>query len=178
MIISEESHGWPRVFTTLFVLSFLAGPTSFADEKSPRELAVELVQVMGTDARAALGMHQRADRQFNEGTLKLAQRDCIRLVGREEFTERLASLVDRKLQRGELLDAIAYFRSPIGKRHLAAIENKSNATAEDWPERRAFLDTPAGYLLLTRGLLTNSSELSRAVDMTIRDRFYECENPH
>lgn len=167
-----------RAETFLSFLVLVDGSASFADDKSPRDLATELVQVMGVDARAARMLHQFADGQFNNGTLKLDQRECIRLVGREEFTDRLAKFVNRRLKPEEMRDAIEYFNSAIGKKHLEAVERKANVTAEDWPERRAFLDTPVGYQLFTRGLLTDSTELQRIVDLVIRDRSYECEKAH
>jgi hypothetical protein len=162
------------VLATLLAPALLAGSPAIADDKAPKSLAEELVEVMGADQRAADTMHSLADAQFRDGTIKLKQRECIRHVGRNEFTERLARLV-RKLNPEEMRDAIAYFNSAVGRRHLEAIEQKANVTAEEWPQRRAFLDTTAGYVLLTRATLTDSSEATAVVNQVIRTRFYECE---
>jgi hypothetical protein len=163
------------VLAAVFVPAWLVGPSAFAADKPPRDPAEELVEVMGADQRAADTMHSLADSQLRDGTTKLKQRECIRQVGREEFTDWFARLVDRNLKPEEMRDALAYFTSAVGKKHLEAIEQKANVTAEDWPERRAFLDTTPGYQLITRALLTDSSEAKRVVDRIIRSRFYECD---
>ena len=166
-----------RFIAALWVMASSAGALAIAADPSDKELARQLVEIMGADRRAADQMHGMADAQFRDGTIKLAQRECIRHVGREEFTERLANLVEQRLKPDEMRDGIAYFTSEVGRKHLAAIEQKASVAAEDWPERRAFLDTTAGYLLITRGLVTSSDEAARLVLLFTGRRFRECARP-
>jgi hypothetical protein len=167
----------------LLALLLIPGTPTRAEE-SPRELGRQLVRVMGVDEHAALGV-QRSVSQNVLGEAGESQRECIRRIGRDEFTESLGSIAAGDLTPSEMLDAIQYFLSPIGIKHLRTIREQPGATRvsmssfsrEDQSAMRAFLDTMAGYRLMTRGLLTSSPEARSLFDRKVREALRKCQAP-
>ena len=162
-----------RAHLVLVVLS-CAVLSARAAEPAEDALARQLVQVMQVDERAARQMHRLAEAQYRADTLTRAQHDCILAGNRTEFTERLASLASRGLTMQELRAAIAYFESDVGRRHLESIDDRTNVSSREWAQRRAFLDSSAGYALITRSLL-NGSQAQSLVRYLTSNRMHDCE---
>jgi hypothetical protein len=109
------------------------------------------------------------------------QRECLLKID-SEFVVRGLKRLAGELNAEETRAAIAYFGSPIGKQHrelMRAEVGLSRATLLDYtPDERvafiAFLDTPAGYRLVTRSLLTGSPEVRNLARMAAFDSRNRC----
>jgi hypothetical protein len=86
------------------------------------------------------------------------------------------------LTPAEMNAAINYFRSETGEKHRQVMRAELGlakaSLSDQTPEARsamfAFLDTPAGYRLVTRALLTNALEIRGLIRMQASRAFARC----
>ena len=159
----------------------VALPSHAADARV--EAAKNLVYAMRADEQAA----QLAERYVRDAcrnrTCKVDLTKCLAAIDRERILDRLVSLAKRELTVAEMDAGTAYFRSDVGRKHLEimrATRNLGKGTLNDQkPEDRAamlaFLDTSAGYRLVTRSLLTNSTEVNQMVGRERSEALWECD---
>jgi hypothetical protein len=145
-----------------------------ADYPPRRELALQLVRVAEADIRLA----EDANRILNSSSAKGFR--CKAPVSRGELTEELARIAEHELTEAEMRDGIAYLRSDVGRKHLVLLraveEHRVNKPIPDAAERasmEAFLDSPVGYRLFTRGLLWRSELAQRVFWRVVRGRGWD-----
>ena len=151
---------------SLIVGLLLVVPTHAGDAKD--EAAGSLVRTMG----AVELVEQLVERSVRQ---QCEIKGCeVELEARLSTTDSglimntLVQIAKRELTPAEMEAAIAYFRSEVGSRHLEVIRatrNVGKASLNDQPSEMraamlAFLDTPAGYRLVTRAMLTSSEEVN------------------
>ncbi len=173
--MSREAHVTQRRIHLLALLVAWVPLVSPSAERPLMELPRELVSVMRADERATRELHSLAETMYRMDQLTRAQHDCVLAANRTEFNEELASLVRSTLTMQEMQESLDYFRSEVGQKHLDAIDARENVSRAQWQQRRAFIDTRAGYLLITRALLTTSDEARRATQRISRRRLQDCE---
>lgn len=127
-------------------------------------LARELISVMKLDEQAIQKVEKRILDRCRAEHCDADLRQCLMKFDRQLITLYLESDVVKELRPDEMRDAIAYFRSETGLKHLDILRAEQglggdqtlfNQTPETRARMIAFLDTRAGYLVITRGVLTN-----------------------
>lgn len=133
-------------------------------DKLEEVLARELVATMKIDEQANQKVEKRILDRCRAEKCDADLRQCLMKFDRQDVTEDLESDAVKELTADEMRDAIAYFRSEAGLKHLDILRAEQGLGGEDTifnqtPGTRArmlaFLDTRAGYLVITRGVLTN-----------------------
>ena len=156
---------WRSVGVLWLVIAIAS--TSSQAEESRRELAEELIRAMKADEQAMELAEKQILSRCRYEKCDDELRQCLFKFDRYEFMSTLLSIAERELTPAEMKAGITYFRTEIGEKHrqvLRAEQGLAKASLSDQiPEERAamlaFLDTPAGYLLVTRALLTNSDKV-------------------
>lgn len=167
------------------VLCLILGvaPTSSQADESRHALAEELVRTMKADEQAAERIEKIIIARCREEQCDDELRLCLFKIDRNELLSDLAYFAERELTPEEMTAATAYFRSDIGEKHRQVMRGEvglSKATLYDQaPEARAamlaFLDTPAGYRLVTRALLTNTDKVSGMIRNQAGRAFRRCK---
>lgn len=167
---------WVLITGLLLVVPVQAGNPGGA---SPEDL----IHAMRADEQAARLIERsvRDDCRYQKCKVDLTK--CLMTIDREDLMSSLVSLAKRELTPAEIEAGTTYFRSDIGARHLEFMwatreTGKTYLNDQESTVRAAmlaFLDTPAGYRLVTRSLLTNSTEFNRMVRLKSRLVFYECQ---
>jgi hypothetical protein len=155
------------------ILSLVLGiaPTSSQADEARHALAEELVRTMKADEQASQRIERIIIARCREEQCDDELRLCLFKIDHNELMLYLVSFAERELTPEEMKAAIAYFRSEIGEKHrqvMRAEVGLSKATLYDQTSEAraamlAFLDTPAGYRLVTRALLTNTDKVSGMV---------------
>ena len=109
-------------------------------------------------------------------------RECLLKVDRGHLTDMLVNFSIRELTSAEMEAATIYFRSETGERHRQVMRKELGLSEESLSDQSLemrtamleFLDTPAGYRLVTRALLTNSDEVRWLIGSQAREAFYRC----
>jgi hypothetical protein len=147
-----------------------------------RALARELVSLMKLDEQAVQKTEALILARCRRESCDADLRQCLMKSDREYFAEDFAREARNALSPEEMQQAIDYFRTEAGLRHLDILraeqglgggETLFNQSDETRRRILAFLDTRAGYLLITRSVLTlNSSQL---VGWQADDAFWRCQ---
>jgi len=153
-----------------------------ASEES-RSLAEELIRTMKADDQILELAEKQILSQCRYEKCDDELRQCLFKFDRDEFFGILVYFAERELTPVEMQAAITYFRSEVGDKHRQIMRTElglAKATLNDQtPEARAamlaFLDTPAGYRLVTRALLTNSEKVRQLIRHQARGAFYRCQ---
>lgn len=172
---------WRGFGTFCLVLGF--APTSLQADDSRHALAEELVRTMKADEQAAQRIEKIIVDRCRDEQCDDELRQCLFKLDRNELLSDLTYLAERELTPEEMTVATTYFRSEIGERHrqvMRAEVGLSKATLYDQPaEARAamlaFLDTPAGYRLVTRALLTNTDKVNGMILNQAGRAFRRCK---
>jgi hypothetical protein len=151
--------------------------------ESPRDLARELVRVMKVDGQAEQMVEQLILSRCRAEDCDNERRSCMLKFDHEAYTDSLMWIARRELTTAEMKAGIEYFRSEVGMKHrqiMRAEKGLSTASLSDQrPEDRvrmlAFLDTPEGYRLVTRAVLTNTSEVVDWIARQARMAFADCK---
>jgi hypothetical protein len=149
--------------------------------KISRDLARELIETTRVDAQAVQKVEAQilARCQIEECDADL--RSCLMKIDREYFSSLLEHEFEQALTADEMRQAIAHFRTETGLKHLEILRAEQGLGGKETlfsqtPEVRAailaFLDTRAGYLLITRGVLRQSADAR--VDGQARAAFWRC----
>lgn len=146
------------------------------------DLALQLIRAMKVDEQAAMKVHNLAASRWRSGNITEQQRDCALKVSQTDFTDMLMHFARRELTPAEMQAAIEYFKSTTGMKHIEVMRAEQGLAAtsffkqdpDDQAKMLAFLETPAGYRLITRGLLTTSTEASNYVDRRRRSVTRDC----
>ena len=174
-------RNWRGIRIFLLIAGVQFGSISFAND-SRHLAAVNLIHAMRADEQAAQLVERYVRDACRDSECKVDLTKCVAAIDREGITDRLVRLANRELTPSEIEAGTTYFRSEIGIRHLEvlrATRGLGKATLNDQkPEVRtamlAFLDTSAGYRLVTRSLLTNSTEVNQMMNRERRRVFLEC----
>jgi len=148
-----------------FIVGCLLAIPSYAGN-SGDETAEELIRAMRADELIAQLVERSVRSQCEFKRCEVDLNVCLTNLDRTEIISTLVRIARRELTPAEMKAAIAYFQSEVGSRHLEVIRASKNigegSLNDQKPDTRAamlaFLDTPAGYRLVTRGMLTNSEE--------------------
>jgi hypothetical protein len=111
------------------------------------------------------------------------RRACMLKFDHADFTYTLAAIARRELTPAEMKMGIDYFRSEVGMKHRQIMRAEkglstaslSGQTLEDRARMLAFLDTSVGYRLVTRAVLTNTSEVNEWNAWRARLAFADCK---
>jgi hypothetical protein len=146
------------------------------------ELARELIVITKVDEQAAQKVEKlilaRCQVEKCDGDL----RECLMKIDRDYLTLLQESAFKDELTAEETRQAIAYFRTETGQKHLDILRAEQGLGGSDTlfnqsPETRAgilaFLDTRVGYLLFTRSVLTNTTQ--RWIGGQAREAFWRCQ---
>ena len=172
---------WREFGVLCLVLSVV--PTVSQADESRHALAEELVRAMKGDEQAAQRIEKIIIDQCHEEHCDDEARQCLFKIDRNELLSDLTYFAERELTPGEMAAATAYFRSEIGEKHRQVMRAElglSKATLYDQaPEVRAamlaFLDTSAGYRLVTRALLTNTDKVNGMIRNQAGRAFHRCK---
>jgi hypothetical protein len=153
------------------------------------DLALRLVSAMGIDLQMARGVQSIGEQMFRSGQLDVGQRNCMRGVGRADFTELLRDAATRELSEPELRAAIDYFESPAGKKDLWIAEFRRfsahagalglrmpDLSPTEYDQMRTFGASPVGVKLLSQGVLTGSIPASDHIAQRTRELIGGCRN--
>lgn len=180
--LGTEVHmaAWQRI-GFLWLIAGAAQMSLRASEASG-PLAAELIRTMNADIQATELVEKQILDRCRVENCDADLRECLLKIDRNFLMYRLARFAMRELTPEEMAAATTYFRTETGEKHRQVMRKDlglSKATLSDQtPEVRAamlaFLDTPAGYRLVTRALLTNSDEVRGMISSQARDAFYRC----
>lgn len=156
-----------------------ATPGLAADSRE--EAAQNLIRAMRADELVAQLAERYVRRNCEHRKCEVDLTVCLATMDRGEIVRTLVNIATRELTPAETEAATAYFHTEAGARHLDVIratQYVGEASMNDQkPEIRtamlAFLDTSAGYRLVTRAMLTNSDEVNWLIMRTagqVRDR--------
>jgi hypothetical protein len=146
------------------------------------ELAQELIAVTKVDEQAAQKVEKLILARCQVEKCDADLRECLMKIDKHFFTLFLQSDFRDELTAEETRQSIAYFRTETGQKHLDILRAEQglggsdtlfNQSAETRAGMLAFLDTRAGYLLITRSLLTNSS--NQWIGGKAREAFWRCQ---
>lgn len=155
------------VLMAVAVLQPLAGWAAEPSDIDEDALASELIATMKIDEQAMQLVENRLLAWCRDEKCDADLRQCVLKFDREEITAFMVSDARSELTPDELRQAIAYFRTETGLRHLDILRAERglggdatlfNQTPEDRARMLAFLDTRTGYLIFTRHVLTNESD--------------------
>jgi hypothetical protein len=169
----------------LLVCGALLASSVMHAKDHPRQQAAELIRAMRADRLAAERVElMLLDRCKAEGC-DADHRACLRKPHPEDFVEHFSSRLARELSAEELRAALDYFESEVGDKHIGVLrgevglsrETLFNQQPEDRARMLAWLDTKPGYLLMTRGFLTRTSEINNWIAVRARRAWSECLGP-
>jgi hypothetical protein len=141
-----------------------------------RALARELIATMKLEEQALQKAEARILAHCRHKKCDADLRQCLMKIDRQYFVDFTVSDVTRELTVTEMREGIAYFKSEPGLKHLDVLRAEQGLGGNDTifnqtPEIRArmlaFLDTRAGYLLITRAVLRDG------VNKMATTQFYE-----
>jgi hypothetical protein len=167
------------------------GLTPVHAEHPNAALALRLVSAMGVDLQMARGVQSIGEQMFRSGQLDEVQRECLRGVGRGDFTGLLQEAATRELSAPELRAAVDYFESSAGKKDLGIAQFRRflpragelglrmpDLSPDEYDQMRAFGASPAGVKLLGQGVLTGSTPASDYIVRKTRELIGGCKNAH
>lgn len=180
-------QGFPvRMLMVAAVLCMAQAPARAEDAIAT--LALRLVSAMGVDLQMARGVRSIGEQMYRTGQLDESQRNCLRSVGRAEFTVLLQESASRELSAQELRAAIDYFESDAGKKDLWIAEYRRSAaraaelglrmpdfSPSEYDAMRAFGSSPAGVKLLSRGVLTQTDTATDDIVRKTRQLIGHCK---
>jgi len=148
-----------------------------------RALAEELIRTMKADDQILELAEKQILSRCRSEKCDDELRQCLFKFDRDEFMGTLVYFTARELTPAEMQAAISYFRSEVGDKHRQIMRTELGLAkptlTDQTPEARAamlaFLDTPAGYRLVTRALLTNSDKVRDMIRSQARGAFYRCQ---
>jgi hypothetical protein len=154
-----------------------------ADAQSELEerLARELVSVMKLEDQAVQKVEGRILAQCRREKCDADMRQCLMKIDRRDFVGSVGRALRRELTTDEVTQAIAYFKTEAGLKHLDILRAEQGLGGSDnvfnqAPAIRAgilaFLDTRAGYLLITRSVLSDG--VNGWVTGQFFEAFYRC----
>lgn len=157
---------WALVIGVLVAL-----PATATDSR--REVAENLVHAMRADEQVAQLVERYVRDACRDGSCMVDLTKCLGAIDRNRVMDRLVTIARRELTSSEMEAATVYFRSDVGMRHSEVMKTSRGLSKaslnEQSPEVRAamlaFLDTSAGYRLVTRSILTNSTEVNRIIQI-------------
>jgi hypothetical protein len=145
----------------------LAGQARGAEPDDATSLAAELVATMKIDEQASQKVENEILAWCHANKCDADLRRCLMKFDREEITEDLEDAASSALTPDEMKAAIAYFRTETGLKHLDVLRAERglggdatlfNQSPEDRARMLGFLDTRAGYLIITRQVLTSQTD--------------------
>ena len=147
------------------------------------EVAEDLIRAMRVDELVAQLVERDVRSECRVRKCAVDLKACLKTINRDEIMMWLVFVVEDELTPAEMKAATAYFRSDVGMRHREVIEatrNVGKASLQDQPpEIRTvmlkFLDTPAGYRLVTRAVLTNTERVDRIIERQASDVLNACQ---
>lgn len=164
----KRRQAW--ILGSLVVVSSLALPMTGRAADSQRDLrrdvARDLIATMKLDEQAAQKAEAAVLAWCRAKECDADMRRCVLKFDREEITRNLVVDAENALTVDEMREAIAYFRTETGLKHLDVLRAEqglggdatfSNQAPGDRARMLAFLDTRAGYLIITRSVLTSGS---------------------
>jgi hypothetical protein len=168
-----------RSIGVLWLVIGVAITSTQASEES-RVLADELVRTMKADDQVIELAEKLILSRCQVEKCDEELRQCLFKFDREEFMGKLVHIAEREFTPAEMKAGITYFRTEIGEKHRQVMRAElglAKASLSDQiPEERvamlAFLDTPAGYRLVTRALLTNSDQV-RGMILNLAGRAFD-----
>ena len=185
----EAGVGRPRVRIPSIAAMLCTGLMPAHAGHPNAALALRLVSAMGVDLQMARGVRSIGEQMFRDGQLDEGQRECLRGVGRGDFTELLQAAATRELSELEMRAAIDYFESPAGKKDLWIAEFRRfspragelglkmpDLSPDEYDQMRAFGASPAGVKLLAQGVLTGSVPASDHIVRKTRELIGGCKN--
>jgi hypothetical protein len=173
---------WHRI--GILWLTVAAALTNVAQARDSRHKPAEdLIHAMKADEQAWQLVEKQILVLCQPKKCSREEQQCLFKIDADYFLDRLVSLAERELTPAEMEAGATYFRSEIGMKHrevMRAEQGLAKATLNDQaPDVRAamlaFLDTSAGYRLVTRALLTNSVEVNKLITLRARITFYDCK---
>lgn len=165
----------------LLGLAPVAGWTVDPEWRRTQALARELIDRMKLDEQAVQKVERLILARCHSQTCDADQRQCLLKIDREEFAQDFAHTAEKELTPEEMRQAIAYFRTEAGLHHLEILraeqglggqETLFNQSSQTRARILAFLDTRAGYLLITRSVL--NARGSQLVRMKADLQFWRC----
>ena len=145
------------------------------------QLARELIAVMKIDEQAVQKVERLILARCRVEDCDADERQCLMKLDKDYFTTFIESDAVKEFTADEMKEAIRYFRSETGLKHLDILRAEQglggsdtlfNQSAETRAGILAFLDTRVGYLLITRSVLTNNAN-QRVAGRAI-DAFWRC----
>jgi hypothetical protein len=130
-----------------------------------RELAWELVGLMHLEEQAQQKVERQILARCRVEKCDADLRQCLMKPDDSYYMEYVVSEAVQELTPDEMRQAIAYFRTESGLKHLDILRAEQGLggsdtlfSQDDATRARilAFLDTRAGYLVITRSVLLNS----------------------
>jgi hypothetical protein len=167
----------------LIALGMCVPPCLGADPRYELEqaLARELIATMNLEDQAVQKAEARILAHCRQIKCDADLRQCLMKIDREYFVTFTVSNVSHELTVTEMKEAIAYFRSEPGLKHLDVLRAEQGLGGHDTifnqtPAIRArmltFLDTRAGYLLITRAVLRDG--VNKMASMQFYEAFDRC----
>ena len=164
-----------------WVMAFLLAIPAYAG-KSTDEAAENLVRAMKVEELVAQLVERDVRWKCQIGKCEIDLKVCLTTMDRAFIEYWLVGIAKRELTTAEMEAATLYFRSDTGMRHIEVIRanlgiGKASLNDEK-PEIRAamlaFLDTPAGYRLVTRAVLTNTDAVNTIIRWQSREVLVKC----
>ena len=171
----------PEAMKLSLILGFLLAIPAFAG-KSTHEPAENLVRAMKVEELVARLVERDVRWRCEIEKCEIDLKVCLATMDRAFIEYWLVGIAERELTTAEMEAATAYFRSDTGMRHIEVIRatlgiGKASLNDEK-PEIRAamlaFLDTPAGYRLVTRAVLTNTDAVNSIIRWQSREVLGKC----
>jgi hypothetical protein len=161
--------------------ALLASGVTYGKDDS-RQLAAELIRAMRADRLAAERVEVMLLDRCKEAGCDADHRQCLKKPHPEDFVEYFSGRLARELSDAEMLTALQYFESEVGDKHIAVLrgevgqsrETLFNQQPQDRARMLAWLDTRPGYVLVTRGFLTRTSEINNWIGMRVRRAWFDC----
>jgi hypothetical protein len=158
----------------IVILSLAAAVVSARDSDDRARLARELVDVMRLAEQAEELIEKQILARCHREKCDNEAMTCMLKLDREELVRHFLNIAKMELTIEELRAAVGYFRTEVGEKHRQILRAERGlartSLAEQSPEDRqimlAFLDTRAGYLLFTRAVLTNTSQVNALIRRT------------
>jgi hypothetical protein len=174
----------PRISMVLgWVLGFAPVAALAVDPawQARSELARELIAVTKVDEQAVQKVEKLILARCQVEECDADLRECLMKIDKDYFTRFLEVDFRNELTVEETRQAIAYFRTETGLKHLDILRAEQGLGGSDTLFNQsagtragilAFLDTRVGYLLITRSVLTNSA--SQWIGGKAREAFWRC----
>ncbi len=166
------------VLTLLALVGVDSCPAADPQYELENSLAGDLLAIMKVEDQAVQKVERRILARCREEKCDADMRQCLMKIDRQDFSAFVGSDLRHELTADEMKQAIAYFKTEAGLKHLDILRAEQGLGGTDTvfnqtPEIRArilaFLDTRAGYLLITRSVLADG------IGNWVRGQYHEAQ---